>query len=654
MTPPYMYFTDDDGAPLAGGLIYTYAAGSYSTPKAAYTTAAGDTEHTNPIELDSSGRAVIFIDGSYNYIVKTAAGVTIRSVPNVTSFTALDSQSDSYQETFSGNGTTTAFTTSEDLGTDEKAIYVWVDQGLQQHVANGTFATDTIWTKGAGWTIGAGVATATGAISTAISQASTVTVLQGQAYTVTMTITRSAGGLIPSIGGTNGTERTSSGTYVETIIAGSTQTIAFTGNAFTGTLDTVTVTPAVSKGYQIQPATAFTINGTALTFNTAPATGTGNILVSAPLLAVGSASSSAAAAQAAEAAALAAQVAAEAAQTAAELAETNAETAETNAETAETNAETAATLAQDWAVKTDGQVAATDYSAKAWAIGGTGTTTNNAKYWAEQASVAVTGAVKVSANDTTAGDLESKLLKAGNFLALSTQNDGGNETRTITASINALGTLTLAATDLILVEDADASNAQKKTTVQGILDLVTAGGLVPIKTVTASNVASVDFVNGSGGVVLDSTYKAYVVSFENIVPATDGADLVMRTSTNAGSSYASSSDDYEYQLVEGLNGSIASRGNSTTATYILLFIDASSTATNGGVSGSVRIDNPSAANKITVGVDCHGVNSSPLPAAYIGTGYRNTAADVDAIRFLFDTGNITSGVFTLYGLASAA
>ena len=296
MTPPYMYFTDDDGAPLAGGLIYTYAAGSYSTPKAAYTTAAGDTEHTNPIELDSSGRAVIFIDGSYNYIVKTAAGVTIRSVPNVTSFTALDSQSDSYQETFSGNGTTTAFTTSEDLGTDEKAIYVWVDQGLQQHVANGTFATDTSWTKGAGWTIAAGVATATGAISTAISQASTVTVLQGQAYIVTMTITRSAGGLIPSIGGTNGTERTSSGTYVETIIAGSTQTISFTGNAFTGTLDTVTVTPAVSKGYQIQPATAFTINGTALTFNTAPATGTGNILVSAPLLAVGSASSSAAAA----------------------------------------------------------------------------------------------------------------------------------------------------------------------------------------------------------------------------------------------------------------------------------------------------------------------------------------------------------------------
>jgi len=40
--------------------------------------------------------------------------------------------------------------------------------------------------------------------------------------------------------------------------------------------------------------------------------------------------------------------------------------------------------------------------------------------------------VKISSNDTTAGDLETKLL-VGAGLALSTQNDGGNETRTIDA-----------------------------------------------------------------------------------------------------------------------------------------------------------------------------------------------------------------------------
>ena len=48
-------FFDNNGAPLAGGLIYTYAAGT-TTPQATYTTSAGTTAHTNPIVLNSAGR----------------------------------------------------------------------------------------------------------------------------------------------------------------------------------------------------------------------------------------------------------------------------------------------------------------------------------------------------------------------------------------------------------------------------------------------------------------------------------------------------------------------------------------------------------------------------------------------------------------------
>jgi hypothetical protein len=55
----------------------------------------------------------------------------------------------------------------------------------------------------------------------------------------------------------------------------------------------------------------------------------------------------------------------------------------------ETAAAASATLASQWATKTDGQVASTDYSSKAWAIGGTGVTdtasAGAAKEWATAA-----------------------------------------------------------------------------------------------------------------------------------------------------------------------------------------------------------------------------------------------------------------------------
>lgn len=301
LTPPNLQFFDTSGEPLAFGKVYTYAAtgGTFSTPKATYTDATGNTAAPNPVILDAGGFPAtglggIWLDGSYDFKICDSDDVQIKTQLAVTAFTALPAATDSFFESLSGNGTQTAFTVSEDLGTDENAIYVWVDNSNRDYVTNGTFATDTGWTKGAGWTIGAGVATATGAISTAIEQTAAFTLEEGKSYTVTFTITRSAGTLTPSIGGTSGTAQNSSGTYSETIIAGSTQTIAFTGSGFTGTLDNVSIETANGAGFQIQPPANYTINGTSLTFTLAPANGTNNILVSAPSLLVGAASSAAA------------------------------------------------------------------------------------------------------------------------------------------------------------------------------------------------------------------------------------------------------------------------------------------------------------------------------------------------------------------------
>ena len=109
---------------------------------------------------------------------------------------------------------------------------------------NGTFAADTDWTKATGWTIAAGVATLASGNAGAISQ--TIATLEtGRAYRLVYTVSgRGAGTITGSVGGTDGTARSTNATFTETILCGATTTLAFTGDAsFDGSIDDVSVTP---------------------------------------------------------------------------------------------------------------------------------------------------------------------------------------------------------------------------------------------------------------------------------------------------------------------------------------------------------------------------------------------------------------------------
>jgi hypothetical protein len=70
-------------------------------------------------------------------------------------------------------------------------------------------------------------------------------------------------------------------------------------------------------------------------------------------------------------------------------------TSASNASSSASSASSSATLASEWASKTNGQVATTDYSSKAWAVGGTGVTDTAsrgaAKEWATKTGSTVDG-----------------------------------------------------------------------------------------------------------------------------------------------------------------------------------------------------------------------------------------------------------------------
>ena len=70
------FFITGTNRPLAGGLMYTYKAGT-TDPATTYSNDTGTT-NTNPIVLDSDGQCDLFLDDSviYRIILKNAAGVT--------------------------------------------------------------------------------------------------------------------------------------------------------------------------------------------------------------------------------------------------------------------------------------------------------------------------------------------------------------------------------------------------------------------------------------------------------------------------------------------------------------------------------------------------------------------------------------------------
>lgn len=83
--PPKIQFFANDGTPLVGGKLYTYAAGT-TTPLATYVSYAGTTANTNPVILDSRGEADVWLDNAlYKLALYDADNALIWTVDNISS-----------------------------------------------------------------------------------------------------------------------------------------------------------------------------------------------------------------------------------------------------------------------------------------------------------------------------------------------------------------------------------------------------------------------------------------------------------------------------------------------------------------------------------------------------------------------------------------
>lgn len=207
----------------------TFASDTGWTKGTGWTIAAGVATATGAISTTLSQTAAIALIPGYSYSVtfttsSVSAGTIAASLGGGTAGTSRSTSATFVETIVAGSDGTIKFTTA----------------GFTGNIDNVTVSG---WILGTGWTTDGSTAIATGAISTSLSQTANplYPLVNGQAYLVTYDATRSAGSVTVNVGGTAGTARSSTATFAEVIIAGSTQAISFTTSGFTGTIDNVVI-----------------------------------------------------------------------------------------------------------------------------------------------------------------------------------------------------------------------------------------------------------------------------------------------------------------------------------------------------------------------------------------------------------------------------
>jgi hypothetical protein len=129
-------FFTNNGVPLSGGKLYTYAAGT-TTPAATYTSSSGGTPHANPIVLDSGGRVpggeTWLTDGtSYKFLLKDSTDVLIATYDNIVGINSNFVNFFAQEEVQVATAGQTVFTLANSYVPGANTLSVFVD-GVNQY-----------------------------------------------------------------------------------------------------------------------------------------------------------------------------------------------------------------------------------------------------------------------------------------------------------------------------------------------------------------------------------------------------------------------------------------------------------------------------------------------------------------------------------------
>lgn len=264
-------------------------------------------------------------------------------------------------------------------------------------------------------------------------------------------------------------------------------------------------------------------------------------------------------------------------------------------------------------------------------------------------SISSTLPAAVQGNITATGALASGSLAAG-FTPVTVPLGGTGNTTFTAYSVLCAGTT---ATGVFQNVSGVGSGGQVLTS-NGAAALPTwqaagggTGSTVLLATGTAANSTSIDFAT-----FFSASYDQYLITFTNVIPATNAVIFQCLLGTGAGPSYITANYQWTNFVAVGAGSYQAFSNTSDSAvdltpssTYML-----SSTAGNGGVSGTMWLSGTNASSKVAIGNADFSFVASNADFVRNMSGFMQPAATFTAIRFIMSSGNITSGVFRLYGL----
>jgi hypothetical protein len=255
------------------------------------------------------------------------------------------------------------------------------------------------------------------------------------------------------------------------------------------------------------------------------------------------------------------------------------------------------------------------------------------------------GSVGTSQIANSAVDLTAKVTGT---LPIANGGTGSTSTTFVNATTNITGVLPTA--------NLGSGTASSSTVLYGdqTYKAEPSGGLVHIKTITASSSSSITFLDGTSDVVLDSTYDTYLFIGTKIDLSSDDDSVRVSFSVDEGSNYNSQTYRGTSTIEVNTSGSASSGTEGQASAGASSLMGAAGNGSSEGQYFQMYLYNPASTTQkksalAFVNEEQHNLIWK-LKSTIISIAEASNA--IDGVRFNCNAGNFTTGDFRLYGVTN--